>query len=64
MNDKPKLRAVPAPKLTPPKRCTVRPEWAYPTNEIHRARYRLAIRFLRRGRVSLWLMDIYQGRKS
>jgi hypothetical protein len=53
---KPALRAVTA-KPAPAKRWTVRPEWVHPDNEHHRTRYVAAIRFLRRGGRSRWLMD-------
>ena len=49
-----KLAAVPA--KAAPRRFTVRPEWAYPT-EANRAAYIAAVEWLRRGRVSRWLMD-------
>lgn len=49
-----KLAAVPA--KAAPRRFTARPEWAYPT-EPNRAAYIAAVEWLRRGRVSRWLMD-------
>lgn len=49
-----KLAAVPA--KAAPRRFTVRPEWAYPT-EPNRAAYVAAVEWLRRGRASRWLMD-------
>lgn len=49
-----KLAAVPA--KAAPRRFTVRPEWAYPT-EANRAAYIAAVEWLRRGRASRWLMD-------
>ena len=49
-----KLAAVPAKAAQ--RRFTTRPEWAYPT-EPNRAAYMAAVEWLRRGRVSRWLMD-------
>lgn len=59
-----KLRAVLAPDLKPRRRCSVRAEWAHPYSASHQARYRAAIRFLRKGGRAKWLMDIYAEKKT
>lgn len=54
MSAKPRLRAVTAPQ---PRQWEPRPSWAHPHNDAHQAAYLRAVEYLRRERVSRWLID-------